>query len=101
MQIKLNDKDLFIVKEILHKYLPEYEVRAFGSRVNGNPKEFSDLDLAIITDKPIPFVTIAKLKNEFSESNLPFRVDVVDWTFIEDSFRKLITQKYFVIQTKS
>lgn len=44
---------LQIVKDILKKNIPEYEVRAFGSRVTGKAKTYSDLDLVIMSSNPI------------------------------------------------
>ena len=68
-----------IVQSILHKHVPQYEVWAFGSRATWKAKEYSDLDLAIITDRPLSLDVSASLSDDFSESDLPWRVDVVDW----------------------
>ena len=38
------------------------------------------------------------LKEAFEESRLPFRVDVLDWHTISESFRKVIKAQYKVIQ---
>ncbi len=51
--IFLSPRELEIVSEILKKHLPLVEVRAFGSRAHAKHKRFSDLDLALITDRPI------------------------------------------------
>lgn len=45
----LTNQELTIVKDILQQYVPMLSVWAFGSRVKGNHKPYSDLDLAIIT----------------------------------------------------
>jgi len=37
--------------------------------------------------------TAALLRDAFSESDLPFKVDVVDWAEISESFRKVIEEK--------
>lgn len=78
---------------ILKKFVPDCEVRAFGSRVQGTHKKYSDLDLALISDKSIPIRTMALLKEAFSESDLPFKVDLVDWAMISEEFRKVIEEK--------
>ena len=65
------------VSEILLRFVPEYQVMIFGSRVSGGAKPFSDLDLSIKSDKPLPLNRLSELKLAFTESNLPFRVDVV------------------------
>lgn len=94
----VTDNELAIVQEVLQKYVPTYEVWAFGSRVNGNVKPYSDLDLAVITAEPLDLQTYADLVDAFSESNLPWKVDVVDWATTSDNFRQIILQKYLVIQ---
>ena len=47
--LAITEAERQIVLDILHKNVPEYEVWAFGSRVKGTAKRYSDLDLAIIT----------------------------------------------------
>lgn len=87
-----------IVRDILRKHVPQHEVWAFGSRVTGTTKQYSDLDLAVIADKPLPVKIRAALADDFSESDLPWRVDVVDWATTSDSFRKIIEQHKVVLQ---
>lgn len=96
--IDIRSDHLEIVKQILEKHLAGYEVWAFGSRITGKAKKFSDLDLVVITTKPLPTLTIALLKENFSESDLPFKVDVLDWSTISDEFKRRIKQKYEVIK---
>lgn len=88
--IDLDNKSIKIVVEILNKYLPSVEVKAFGSRVTGKAKQFSDLDLVIMSHEPIPIETLNEFKFAFSDSDLPILVDVVDWSAITDEFREKI-----------
>ena len=60
-----------IVHDILQRHVPGHEVWAFGSRARRRAKPYSDLDLAIITQAPLPLDTRAALSSEFSESDLP------------------------------
>lgn len=95
----IDPQDLKIVKKILQEHAAKFEVRAFGSRVHQKHlKEFSDLDLVVMTNKPLSLTQHAKLKTAFSDSDLPFRVDVVDWAATDKSFQKLIEEKYEVVQ---
>ena len=97
--MKVDDNELKIVQQILHKNLPEYSVWAFGSRVHGRQlKPFSDLDLAIITTVPLTPERYQALLDAFNDSNLPFKVDVVDWARISASFQSIILEQYEVIQ---
>lgn len=96
--LDLTSEELSIVKAILQRYVPEYPVWAFGSRVKGNAKPYSDLDLAIISDKPLNLATHASLVEAFSESDLVWKVDLVDWATTSESFKNIIQQQYVVIQ---
>lgn len=87
-----------IVQRILQQHVPQYAVWAFGSRAKWTAKEYSDLDLAIITDTPLPLDVSASLRDDFSESNLPWKVDVVDWATTSASFRKIIERDKVVVQ---
>ncbi len=89
------------IQEILRRHLPAIEVRAFGSRVSGTAKKYSDLDLAIMTHGPLPIQKLVLLKEELSESDLPIKVDVLDWSSLSASFRQLIEQKSEILQTAS
>jgi len=88
-----------IVRDILQKHVPQYEVWAFGSRAKWTAKEYSDLDLAIITDKPLSFSISAALREDFSESDLPWRVDFLDWATTSESFREVVARDKVVVQT--
>ena len=82
-------------------YFDPRRVILFGSRARGQAKPHSDLDLAIITGEPLPLSTLAALAEAFSESDLPWRVDVVDWSTTSEPFRKIIARDKVVLQPVS
>jgi len=50
----MNNKDRIILKyfaEKIRKVFPDAQIRAFGSRVQGNASEFSDLDVCVVVEK--------------------------------------------------
>ena len=96
--IDASERDLKVIKEILKKHVPDTEVRAFGSRVSGTAKSYSDLDLVIMGREPIRRGILAQLKEVFQESGLPFRVDLMDWNRITPEFQNIIAENYIVIQ---
>ena len=96
--IDLNPKHLKTIQYILAEYVPEYEVCAFGSRVKWTAKDYSDLDIAIVGSKPLSLRQKRRLTEAFEESNLPIRVDIVDWQSISEGFKKIIAEQYEVIQ---
>ncbi len=87
-----------IVRDILRKHVPQYTVWAFGSRARGTAKPFSDLDLVILTEHPLPLEVSAALAEDFSESDLPYKVDLVDWATTADSFRQIIERDKVMVQ---
>jgi predicted nucleotidyltransferase len=95
--IKVTDEQHTIILDILKRFVPHCEVRAFGSRYKGAPKDYSDLDLAVVGDKKLDWHVIANLKYAFEESDLPYRVDVLDWYSISSEFRRVIEKGYEVV----
>lgn len=97
-KIDLNPHDWEEVKRILKTCVPGYDVWAFGSRVDWTAKAYSDLDLAVITEHPLPLAQKADLKAAFDESDLTIRVDIVDWATTSENFRKIIERNKVVVQ---
>jgi type I restriction enzyme S subunit len=87
-----------LVRDILRRHADGIEVWAFGSRTKGTAKPYSDLDLALISERPVDLARSAALADAFSESDLPWRVDIVDWATTDDAFRRIIERDRMVIQ---
>jgi uncharacterized protein len=96
--IDVSPEHLDTIKVILRKRVPGCEVRAFGSRVSGASRSYSDLDLAVAGREKLDRDTIRLLKEDFENSSLPFRVDVLDWHQIDESFRKIIDKECEMVQ---
>ena len=96
--IEMTPAQLEEVKRILREHVPDCEVRAFGSRVTGQVKPWSDLDLAVVGPAPMAWRRLGLLTEAFQESTLPFRVDVLDWHDTSPGFQAIIEQQYAVIQ---
>ena len=92
--INVSPEHLETIKKILAAYVGGCEVRAFGSRINGTARDHSDLDLAVVASDKMERRAKMLLKEAFEESDLPFRVDVVDYNAISDEFRATIDSKY-------
>lgn len=90
-RVSLLQKHRRLVRGILAEHLPP-EARAwvFGSRATGRAWRYSDLDLAIDAGRRLTLDEFAGLAEAFSDSDLPYRVDVVDWQAIDDCFRQAI-----------
>lgn len=97
--IHLGCEELETVKRILKSHVPEFDVWLFGSRAHGRAlKPYSDVDLAVITNQPMNAPQFAELQEAFSESDLPFKVDIVDWSAASESFREVIRECHVLLQ---
>lgn len=91
--LALDDQQLGIVWKVLQAHLPGVPVWVFGSRARGQAKPFSDLDLALMTEQPLAWDQLADLQEAFSTSDLPFRVDLVDWASAQAGFKSVIASQ--------
>jgi len=98
-RLLISDHEWQQVNTILQRFLPDYVVWAFGSRVNGNAKPYSDLDLAIISKQPISLPLLAEVAEAFSESDLPWKVDLVDWATTSERFRQVIVEQKLIVKS--
>ena len=96
--LAMTTQELNLLQKILKRYVPEFKVWAFGSRVTGMHKPYSDLDLALVGDEPLAIETRAALVEALSNSSLPYKVDLVDWASTTDSFKEIIEKQKLVIQ---
>ena len=98
MLLDVRPEHLAMVQAILRRHIPGREVWAFGSRVAGRARATSDVDLCVVGEVPSPYETSARLRYAFSESDIPYTVDVVDWATTSESFRKIIERDKVVVQ---
>ena len=88
--IDIAPEHLETVKTILSAFVPDCEVRAFGSRCYGTARKFSDLDLCVCGNEKLDWKLLATLKDALMDSDLPFRVDLLDYREVPEHFRKNI-----------
>ena len=85
-----------ILLDLLSKYLANTKVWAFGSRVKWTTRSNSDLDLVVFSS-PEQDSQVSALKEALEESNLPFRVDLLVWDKLPESFKRNIEEGYVVL----
>lgn len=96
--VALRPDQLRLVRAILRSHIPDREVRAFGSRVRGEHKHMSDLDLCIMGDNRLLPSALERLRLAFSDSTLPIRVDIVEWAALSPTFRSIVAAHSATIQ---
>lgn len=83
--------ELAKARAILKGHLPQdVKVWVFGSRAGGNPKPWSDLDIALEGRVALPLSLMAELAEAFDESALPWKVDLLDYSTVTPQFRAII-----------
>ena len=87
---------------LLREHLPGIEVWAYGSRVNGQSHDGSDLDLVLRSPdlQKIPIGRVGDLWEALRESNIPFLVEARDWARLPEVFHREIEQGYVVLVGK-
>ena len=96
--IELKTSELDLVRKILADTIPDLEVWAFGSRVHVRQlKEFSDLDLVVFSQKG-QLLDLGVLRENLTDSDLPFTVDVSSWTQLPDWLQQEILQEHVILQ---
>jgi predicted nucleotidyltransferase len=88
--LALSPNELAAIKAILVRHVPDASVWVFGSRATGKAKKYSDLDLCIKANQALALDVMSAMAEDFSESDLPWKVDIVDWFSVSDSFKAII-----------
>jgi len=83
------------IKDILEKFLDpkDYEFFLFGSRADGQADSFSDYDIGISGKRGVPLKTLSLMREAFEESNLPFKVDILDFSQVSQKFKNQALKK--------
>jgi predicted nucleotidyltransferase len=83
------------IKNIVLNFIDNKEIDlfVFGSRALGKAKKYSDYDIGIKSEKKIPLNIMTKIKIALEDSELPFKVDVVDFLNVRDEFKKEALKK--------
>ncbi|MEA3362129.1 MAG: nucleotidyltransferase domain-containing protein [Thermodesulfobacteriota bacterium] len=87
--LKLQPRHLKTLLELIGQYFPQAQIWAYGSRINGDCHEASDLDLVARNPTALDqsLSDLFDFQEVLVESNLPIRIDVVDWAQIPESFQ--------------
>lgn len=75
-----------ILKEI---NLEKYAVFLFGSQVTKPISRKSDIDIGVLGHEKMPFSKICAIKEVIDESNVPFKVDIVDFYNADEEFKQV------------
>lgn len=87
----LDPKTINFLQKTIRLYVPDEKYRAFifGSRATNTNRRYSDIDLGIAGPVPLPSKQYIQIKDAFEQSDLPYKVDVVDFSQVSDVFKKM------------
>ncbi len=82
------------LREFLREYFLGKKVRVylFGSRARGTGKPFSDIDLAFASSEDLS-VELALLRDYLEESNLPYKVDLLEYQKADRNLQEIIKKE--------
>ena len=84
----ITSKEYNIIKTFLEPYKNKYEFYFYGSRVRGNFRPLSDLDILVKSKNNIDLNDIDNIKTFFDESTLPY---VVNLSYeLDEDFYKIL-----------
>lgn len=99
-QLLLREQDRKRLEDLLVAYLPAITAWAYGSRVNGDAHDASDLDLVLRSPdlRPIAPEALECFLEAVRSSNIPILIEARDWTRLPESFHREIMKKYVVFR---
>ena len=98
-RLDLLSKHRRILEALLRTHLPDVEVWAYGSRVNGRSHDGSDLDLVLRGPglKKIPIDQLGEFEEAVRESNISFLVEARDWARLPERFHREFERDHVVL----
>lgn len=95
----LREKDRQTLINIFSSENYPMDVLAYGSRVNGDAHDGSDLDLAVCgkNSQSLPIDVYSRLLKKVQDSNIPILVDIKDFYALPSKFRQGIESKCEVL----
>lgn len=89
----LYQKSESFLKKILREYLPQgSKIFLFGSRAMGNNSKSADIDIGVMSNR-LDRKLIIKIKEIIDDSFVPFKVDIIDFSRVDEKFKKVALRK--------
>lgn len=79
--------------EIVHRHLGRQFVYLVGSRARGPAKRFADIDILLMNEQPLSPLVRATLRYDLEESDIPYKVDLLEWAELTPAFRSRLQKQ--------
>lgn len=98
--LHLSEHHKICLLTLIRHYLPDVQILVYGSRTTGRSHSGSDLDIALRlpSGEAIPMDALIQLIEAVGDSNIPFLVEIRDWTRLPESFRTEIARHHILLQ---
>lgn len=96
MNLQLETEHLMTVKKIVKQHVDDkvWQPIIFGSRACGRARKYSDIDIGFLGPRPVSQQVIYRVIDDFEESDLPYKVDVVDFYNVDENFKRIALKSY-------
>lgn len=86
----IDQQSLTILTSVINKHVDTslYKAFIFGSRTRENHRKYCDLDIGVMGAAKLPTSTLLQIKEDLSNSDIPFLTDVVDFSTVSQDFRE-------------
>ena len=93
-----HNRNLDLLKEVILSYLGNEDLKIFlfGSRARGDNTVMADVDVGILPKGEFDRRILPLLKEMIENLNIPYKVDIVDFTTISDEFKKDVLKEAVV-----
>jgi len=90
--------DVEEAKRIVLNMLASYptKVYLFGSRANGTMGRYSDIDIGVLPNEQLPTGLLSSIREALEQSNILYRVEIVDLSKVADEFKNRVTSEGFL-----
>ena len=86
----MENKYIEKLRQLILSVLEGEKVRVilFGSRARRDNRVTSDVDIGLIHDEEVNKKKLVLLKEKVEDLNIPYKVEIVDFAFVSDVFRR-------------
>jgi predicted nucleotidyltransferase len=89
---QLDEKIKQKIVAVISALMPQVNIYLFGSRARGTHAQWADIDIALDGGKELPRADVDEIKSMFKESNILYRIDVVDFHSVTPLMQQQILQ---------
>ena len=88
-------EDLVQARHIVLRGLAPHRAKVYlyGSVAKGKERRTSDIDIAVWSEEPLPQGTLAAIRQEVEESNIPYHVELVNLQGVDETFRERVVRE--------